>query len=386
MTLRVCFLSLTHRYDDNRILHKEGRTLAAAGFEVTHLAPASDHDSDFFEHGVRIGLYPQQTGIVGRFRKFLQLYRLAVQVDADCYHCNEVESWVLGCLLKVFHPHKRIVFDVHEHYPSRFAEPRFPKGLHLVGEPFIRLLFWILTPMTDHLVFAKRNIAPDFPNADHKRTFVFNYAPLWLQSRKLQDVPPEIRQEFAGRSTAIHIGAFGRARGWPQLLEALALMECQDLEVLCLGPVHEGEDVLLAEAQRLGVADRIRLKGLVPYHQMFDYLLCADIGLMLYQPGIQNHVFAFPIKMYDYMLAGLPVIGPEFAVEVEPVVREEKCGILLNTSQPQEISSALDWACANPERAREMGNRGRQAVLGKYNWESEADKLLQCYADLLSRH
>ena len=119
---------------------------------------------------------------------------------------------------------------------------------------------------------------------------------------------------------------------------------------------------------------------------MLDYLLCADMGLILYQPGIQNHVFAFPIKMYDYMLAGLPLIGPEFAVEVEPVVREEKCGMLLNTSQPQEIALALDWMCANPERAREMGNRGRQAVLGKYNWESEADKLLQCYADLLSRH
>jgi glycosyltransferase involved in cell wall biosynthesis len=113
---------------------------------------------------------------------------------------------------------------------------------------------------------------------------------------------------------------------------------------------------------------------------LFDYLLCADIGLMLYQPGIRNHVYAFPMKMYDYMLAGLPIVGPKFAVEVVPVVNELACGLLVDTSRPEEIAQALDELCGNPNLAREMGRRGLEGVIRRYNWEIEADKLTSVYS------
>ena len=45
---------------------------------------------------------------------------------------------------------------------------------------------------------------------------------------------------------------------------------------------------------------------------------------MLYEPGIQKHVSSFPIKVHDYLLAGLPVIGTQFAVEMESLVRDEE--------------------------------------------------------------
>ncbi len=374
MSLKICFISYTHHCYDTRILHKEAKSLSEAGFEVVHLCPGDD--GNCYQHGVRIVMYHQSTGMLGRFSKFFRLYKLSVQTNADYYHCNEVESWIIGSLIKLFHKGKRVIFDVHEHYPSRFREPHFPKWLKWVGEPVIRLLFLILTPWTDHLIFAKRSVAHDFHGAKHKQSFIFNYGPLWLQSRIPRD---SVQKEFAGRCIAIHIGVFSKARGWPQLLKSLSLMEYQQLEVVCFGSIYEGSKMLLAEAEQLGVADRIHINKLVPYEQMFDYLLCADIGLMLYQPDIQNHIFAFPMKMYDYMLAGLPVIGPNFAIEVEPVIRQEKCGLLMNTADPRQIAESLDWLCENRNLSREMGQRGRQAVVRHYNWEKEAAKLINIY-------
>ena len=46
-------------------------------------------------------------------------------------------------------------------------------------------------------------------------------------------------------------------------------------------------------------------------------------------------------------MAGLPVIGPGFAVAVEPVIREEKCGLLVDTAALKEIARVVDWICAN---------------------------------------
>jgi glycosyltransferase involved in cell wall biosynthesis len=378
--MKICFLSYTHPFDDNRILYKEARSLAEAGFDVVHLAPGNGKSS--YLHRVRIEIYPTGVSPLQRIKKLFRVYKMAIRVNADCYHCNEIESWLIGCLIKLIHRKKRIVFDIHEHYPSRFDEPHVPKGLAFVGKPGLRFLYRVLPRWTDYIIFAKRNIALDLPGNEYKQSFIFNYAPLWLASRQLKDVAPSIRREFNGcGKIAVHIGSFSRARGWPQLLQALSLIKNKHLELFCFGEIHEGDDILLAEAKRLGVADRLHLKQHLAYEQMFDYLLCADIGLMLYQPGIQNHVFAFPMKMYDYMLAALPVVGPDFAIEVAPVVRQESCGLLVNTAEPAEIAEALDWVCENPNLAKEMGKRGRQAIIDRYNWENEAKKLIQIYTE-----
>lgn len=385
MSLKICFLSFTHVFYDNRILYKECRSLAEAGFKVVHIAPDRDPNHNHPIHGVQIELYPQRNGILGRLIKFIDLYRRAIHLDADCYHCNEIESWIVGLLIKLFHRDKRIIFDVHEHYPSRFDEPHMPKGLGLIGKPIVHLLFRVLPRWTDYIIFAKRSVVSDFRGIEGKHNFIFNYGPLWLSSRLSKDITPIIRQELRKSKVAIHIGGFSRTRGWPQLLKSLTMMEYRHLEIVCFGHVHEGEDELMAEAQYLGVAHRIHLKQRIPYEQMFDYLRCADIGLMLYQPGIQNHIFAFPMKMYDYMLAGLPVIGPDFAIEVEPVVRQEKCGLLVNTGDSKKIAEALDWLCAHPDLAMQMGQRGREAVIRQYNWEKEAAKLIKIYSEIGSK-
>jgi glycosyltransferase involved in cell wall biosynthesis len=377
----VCFLSLKHPYDDNRILHKEACTLAREGYTVTHAAPGAGASGPV--NGVRIKFFRPAKGMLGMLKNALRLLRIGLEADADCYHCNEMESWLIGCVIKLLRPGKKVVFDVHEHYPSRFHEPHFPRWLGVAGTPFVSLFIRCLTPFTDHLIFAKRGVAPDYPGAGHKSTFLFNYAPLRLQSRGRDDVPPPVKHAFGGRPVAVHIGVISKARGWPQMLEALSLMENSDLVFLSIGKVWEGKDTLMREAERLGVAGRVHLLDQMPYDDVFDRLLLASVGLMLYQPGIVNHVFAFPIKMYDYMLAGLPVIGPGFSVEVAPVVREEECGLLVDTDRPEQIARALDFLCGNPETAAEMGRRGRQAVLRTYNWESEEGKLIEVYRTLV---
>lgn len=378
--IKICFLSYMHPYDYPRIFHKEAFSLSQAGYEVTHLAPGSGECKR--ELGIHIVTFAKNgKGMIGRLFGLYGFFRKAFDIQADCYHCNGVEPWIVGCLLKILRRGKLVVFDVHEHYPSRSAEPHFPRWFRWIGGPIVRILFFVLPPFTDYFIFAKRSVASDFGSCEHKSEFIFNYAPLRMQPLMKGDLLQENRDDRAS-ITAIHIGPISRSRGWPQLLQALSKMKCRELNVLLLGSVLEGEKTLLDEALRLGVADRVCIKPKVPYEQVFAYLKSSKIGLMLYQPGILNHVYAFPMKMYEYMLAGIPSIAPDFAIEVEPVVREEKCGLLVDTSNPDQIAQALDWFCENSTEAEQMGHRGARAVLEKYNWEREKDKLLSVYEKL----
>jgi glycosyltransferase involved in cell wall biosynthesis len=379
---RVAFLSLTHRYDDTRILHKEARTLAEAGFEVIHIAPFRGHEAPEQVRGVRIQLYRAPSGAAHRLRRAGWLWRAAWATQADCLHCNEVESWLIGLLVKLWRPRTRVVFDVHEHYPSRFAEPRFPRWLRFLGEPVIRFLFAALTPWTDHVIFAKRSVAADFPVRPGQASYVFNYAPLAMAVKSREEADHALREELGHQPVAVHLGGLSRERGWPVLLEALARMRHRELRVVAFGEVVDDPKAFEMRVRQLGLTERINLRPRISYDRLFDFLAASDVGLILYQPGILNHVYAFPMKLYDYMRAGIPAIGPRFAIEAAPVIDGERCGWLIDTSDAGELAEALDQVCDDPAAARAAGARGKAAVQREYNWEQQAMKLVAIYRHL----
>jgi glycosyltransferase involved in cell wall biosynthesis len=193
---------------------------------------------------------------------------------------------------------------------------------------------------------------------------------------------PAVAREAAAPLTLIHVGLISRLRGWPQLLEAMARLAVPP-HLRVIGTFNDGsEPEFLAEAERLGLRERIRHDAWMPFDTMMEACAAADIGLVLFQPGTQNHVFASPHKLFDYWLAGLPVIAPDFAVEVQAFMQDAGGGLLVDPADPEAIAAAITQL-ADPARRAALGQAGRAAVLDRYNWETEAAKLLAMYRALL---
>ena len=102
---------------------------------------------------------------------------------------------------------------------------------------------------------------------------------------------------------------------------------------------------------------------------------------MLFQPGDENHRLALPHKLFDCMLAGLPVIAPTFAEEVAAVVRDAACGVLVDSADPGAIAAAVT-GLGTPARRAAMGESGRRAALGRFGWAGEATRLVSLYRRL----
>lgn len=377
--MRICFLSSKHPPDDKRVFFKEARSLARAGHDVVHLAPGFGDSRD--QDGVRLEIYQSGGRLRDRLLSLFRLYRRAAGIDADAYHCNEVDSWVVGVLLKILR-RKVVVFDVHEHYPSTFAYVHLPRCLAGVGATAIRLVFRVLVRFTDRLVYAKRTVAEDFPGAADRAIVVLNCAT--LDDDKLDDSPPY--RPDARYITAIHVGLINRERGWPQLVEAMRLSKTPNLRLKIIGVCTDSsKDEFKRAFAADDLADRVEIHEWVPFEEMMALVYQSHIGLVLFQPGHQNHVYAMPHKMFDYMKARLPVILPEFAVEVAPIIEEEECGILVDPSSPRQIADALDRLAADAELRARFGENGRKAVFRRYNWEKEVEKLLDMYRELETR-
>lgn len=387
--MRICFLSTKHTPLDKRVFAKEAVSLARAGHEVLHLAPAGIGDGSGsagpgeLTQGVQIITFPPAEGLPGRLLHLPKVYRRAAALAAECYHCNEPDSWMIGILLKL-RQGSRVVFDVHEQYSTQFADDHSPAWLRAPVGWLIRRLFRLCARFTDRLVFAKESLAGDFAGARTKSVVVHNFASIaGLESGSGETDPP---RPTAGRAiTAIHIGLFSRVRGWPQLLEAMRTTAPPELRIHVVGSfVDDSGDAFVERCAELGLGGRVVVEGWLPQGEVARRLRAADVGLVLFQPGMLNYVYSLPHKLFDYMLAGLPVLAPSGTVDIARVVRQSDCGLVVDSRDPGQIGEALARLASDPGERRRLGANGRRAVLERYNWEAEFRKLAALYRELES--
>ena len=106
----------------------------------------------------------------------------------------------------------------------------------------------------------------------------------------------------------------------------------------------------------------------------------ARAGIVIYQPAA-NHMEAQPIKMFEFMAAGLPVIASDFPLWKD-IVEGNKCGISVDPRDSEAVRAACIPLIGNPKKAQQLGRNGKKAVDEKYNWTNEEKKLLKLYAEL----
>ena len=83
------------------------------------------------------------------------------------------------------------------------------------------------------------------------------------------------------------------------------------------------------------------------------------------------------------MSAGLPVIASNFGLWKE-IVQGSKCGVCVDPNDINQITTAINFLHSNPKKAQKMGENGKKAILEKFNWNLESEKLVNFYKKILS--
>lgn len=168
-------------------------------------------------------------------------------------------------------------------------------------------------------------------------------------------------------------------RGLEELIHAAYRLRDTDIVVVLMGYGSFKRKLQLI-SDRLGLEGTVLFHPPVPSEEMLQLTVSADMGLILFKNTCLNNYYSLPNKLYEYMMAGIPVIASSFP-EIAAVIRETDSGILVDPESPEEIASAIRMLAANPEEAKRKGTRGRMAALEKHNWSNEEVKLLDLYRD-----
>ena len=373
MSAKVCVLTSAHPPFDIRIFHKECKSLAAAGYNVTLLAPC---DRDQMVDGVRLRAIPKsQTRLERLTRTVWRVYREALEQAADVYHFHDPELIPTGLLLRL--RGRKVIYDVHEDLPRCMPyKPYLPRWVGRLAARMVELLENRAARFFSGIVAATPVIAARFCGLN-KRVIVAHNYPLMSELALAPDAAWETREPtiaYAGSSVSVQRGAF-------EMVRAMGLLPADCAATLSLAGPFSPPSLREQLAPEPGWK-RVQVCGVLDRAGVVSLLQRARAGFVLQHPE-PNAMAGKPIKMFEYMAAGIPVISADFPLWRQ-IVDGAGCGLCVDPLNPEKIAEAIWYLLAHPQESEAMGRRGRQAVVERLNWDREKKKLLALYEELVS--
>jgi len=119
-------------------------------------------------------------------------------------------------------------------------------------------------------------------------------------------------------------------------------------------------------AEKLGIRERVTFKGHVPFNSLAPLYRGCD-------------VFVFPSRyeglgrvLVEAALAGAPIVTTALETSLEAVLPNESA-LLVPPDDPAALAAAIGALLDRPERARAMGEKGRQFARQRFDFEKMMD-------------
>ena len=377
MPKKVCHITTVHPPFDVRIFYKECRTLSQNGYDVTLIA---QHDRDEIVDGIKIVPLPK---VRSRLQRFLGLDILAfwkaMKQRAYIYHFHDPEliPWML--MLKLISKSK-VVYDMHEYYSEVIIDrSRWLRKFSFLKGILKIFLEYLPSSFFDLIVFPTFSLEKEIKLSSRSLTLI--------NLPSLQDVSiiSEISIPWNQKKyDIIHVGTISPSRMRFMLEVARYLdLDMVKFKWLFVGVSKDTIRWTLKNYDNKFIERHFILLGKIPYVEVFKYLRDSRIGFN-YHPFEKRFLVSIPMKIFEYMMAGLPVVTTELP-ELKRLLGDESV-IFIRAQQPQDYALALLKLLKNPTEATRIGSMSRDLIFNKLNWElSERDKLLNAYKNLLIR-
>jgi glycosyltransferase involved in cell wall biosynthesis len=294
-----------------------------------------------------------------------------VRDPADVYHAHDLEAlvpaWLAGRLTG-----GRVVYDSHELFTERPIELR--AVWRMIERFLLRRVDAVIAASEEraHIMHAEYG-APTLP------TVVAN-----CPQRRGRPARSSLRAQLpAHRRDArvvVYQGGLSPGRCLERLTTAAAEFGPDTILALVGARSPFFESVLRPLIDAEGLDDRVFWIPPVDADEVVSFIEAADLGVVIYQNSCRNNYYCAPNKLYDYCMAGLPVVGPDFP-PIRRLVEEYGIGMTFDPERPATIAASVRQVLDDDD-AYARAVAGCAAVADSANWETESVKLVQLYGRL----
>jgi len=309
---------------------------------------------------------------------FLLIYRsfrinkTLKSLNLDIFHLHDPELVYLGIYLKL--NGKKVIYDSHESFPKQIIGKTYFKNKLLnffsryLISFFVLMNEFIVLRFFDGLIAATPTIQQQLIKINPMCEVINNYV-------VADEITPPIANSL--RNKIIYIGSVSVIKGVRDNVISMQYLP-KELEIDIVGRVSNDMQPTYFKYN----SKRIHFHGKLPRSDLQSFFNNAFVGLCIFHP-VPNYIEAQPIKLYEYMAAGIPVIVSDFPLW-KKFVKDNKCGFSVSTSDPKKAAYIINKLYKNTKLTQELGRNAREAIISKYNWGLEEIKLLAFYKNILN--
>lgn len=302
----------------------------------------------------------------------IAIARVAVGQKAEVYHSHDLDTLFAGFVAKQV-THAKLVYDFHELFTEQYrrgAKTWVWKGFYsllerlLIGHTELKLTVcdsigaWVSDKYGTTRAVTVRN-CPSVHDAVPRST--------GLKREKV----------------VLYHGAYIADRGIEQLIESAQYLSRAKVVLRGVGPL---ESDLKALVQKKGLEEKVTFAPSVAVAQLVEAASEADIGAAVYLPVCLNAQFCLPNKLFEYMMAGLAIVGSDLP-ELRAVILggRQPIGTVCDPSDPKDLARAINAIAEDDALLERLKRHARAAATSIYNWEIEGRRLVDAYDALTAR-
>ncbi|TMP49543.1 MULTISPECIES: glycosyltransferase family 4 protein [unclassified Pseudoalteromonas] len=369
--MKVANVVLNNFTNDSRVL-KISNTLGKVNFAVTVLA-MHDENLPYLESSEnfnveRIKLLTRKWPKIKFFQVFKYLefiIRAFLKAkDNDFIHCNDLSALPVGVLAKVFNKNVKVIYDAHEYETEM-------NGVHGLEKRIIKIMEKGLIKFADEVMTVSDSISCEYSKlyAIEKPKLVLN-CPYYAVVEK-HDIFREqlgIRKE---QKIFLYQGALSRGRGIDILLNTFVKLD-DDSKVLVVMGYGKLESVVKDFAEK---SERIFFFPAVSPTNLLIHTSSADYGISFIEDSCLSYRYCLPNKMFEYFMAGLPVIVSNL-YEMSSLVRKYNVGVVSEENTEVGFINAIN-KIVKEDYSKMKYNVSTISKL--YSWENQELEVLKVY-------
>lgn len=294
---------------------------------------------------------------------------LGRKYNTDVYHAHDLNTLIQGIVsAKLRLKRKKLIYDSHEVQTSR---------THYSFEKIYRIEKFLLK-------FVDKVIVENDTRADyHKKLYknrptpIHNYSELYNIDEVKAFPLREAYNISEDTKIVLYQGGMQEGRGLFKLLDAFK--DVRNGKLIMLGDGKERQNLIDYHSE-LELENKVIFIDRVPYKELRSYTKSADIGIQFLENTNFNHYSASSNKLFEYLMAHVPVIGSDLP-EIKKIIEEEKVGLIVEESNTMELQQAIQ-ELIDDEDKRNYFKKNTQRAKNKYNWENEKQILNSIYSEI----
>jgi glycosyltransferase involved in cell wall biosynthesis len=298
----------------------------------------------------------------------IEIFIKGLSIKTDIYHANDLNTLPAGFFLAKL-KRAKLVYDSHELYVEQYSNTStlYKKLLSFIEKIYIRKADAVIT-VNDSIaeILSERYKIP---------------MPMTMMNCPVYQPAPKksLRNDI---KKIIYLGRYTEDRGIEELILSMKNVKSAKLYLRGFGP-HE--NYLRALATNNDLTEKVIFLEPVDMTKMVDSLEGFDIGIVPYKPVSLNNKLASPNKIFEYMMAGLPIAASD-SPELKKIVTKNKVGVLFDPSNPKDIANKINKLIENDKLLEEMKENALRCAKSEYNWEVQSRKLISVYDSLIKNN